>query len=200
MNRMEKLIEAFRKFPSVGPKQAERFAMYIMRADPSEINSLIEAVINAKNEIKFCRKCNNYSADDLCDICSDLKRDSSTICVVENPFDIIAIEKTKSYNGVYYVIGSYIIPHYENNAFLSRMDKLIQRVKEEKINEIIIALNTTTEGQATALYIKKNISDYVNKVSRIAFGVPMGADIDYIDEYTLGYALKGRTPITDRDF
>jgi len=199
MKEIEKLIEAFRKFPSVGPKQAERFAMYVMRTNPCEMNALIESIINAKNNVRYCSRCNNYSSDDLCDICLDSKRNRKYICIVENPFDIIAIEKTNAYNGLYYVIGSYIIPHNENLDFESKINKLKEILKQDSVEEVIVALNTTTEGQATALYIKKNISEYVKNVSRIAFGVPLGADIDYIDEYTLKYAINGRTPIIDRD-
>jgi recombination protein RecR len=195
MNTVEKLIEVFRKFPSVGPKQAERFAMYIMRANPSEINGLIEAIINTKTTIKQCKKCFNYTTDEFCDICSDEKRDKGLLCIIENPFDLIAIEKTKTYNGLYYILGSYLLPHPHKNEFDERIEFLKKRIVDENIKEVIIALNTPTEGQATSIYIKDTISGYVSKVSRIAFGVPLGADIDYIDEFTLGYALKGRTSI-----
>jgi recombination protein RecR len=193
MKPIEKLIEAFKKFPSVGPKQAERFTMYIMRADISEIKSLIDAITDLKNTIKLCSKCNNYTDSEICDICLDEKRDKNFLCVVETPFDIVAIEKTKIYNGLYFVLGSYIIPHSNNSEFFSRFEMLKNRLKNEKIKELIIALNTTTEGQTTSLYLKNNLSGYVEKITRIAFGVPLGADIDYMDEYTLGWALKGRS-------
>jgi len=193
MKPIEKLIEAFKKFPSVGPKQAERFTMYIMRADISEIKSLIDAITDLKNTIKLCSKCNNYTDSEICDICLDEKRDKNFLCVVETPFDIVAIEKTKIYNGLYFVLGSYIIPHSSNNEFFLRFEMLKNRLKNEKIKELIIALNTTTEGQTTSLYLKNNLSGYVEKITRIAFGVPLGADIDYMDEYTLGWALKGRS-------
>jgi recombination protein RecR len=193
MKPIEKLIKAFKKFPSVGPKQAERFTMYIMRADISEIKSLIDAITDLKNTIKLCSKCNNYTDSEICDICLDEKRDKNFLCVVETPFDIVAIEKTKIYNGLYFVLGSYIIPHSSNNEFFSRFEMLKNRLKNEKIKELIIALNTTTEGQTTSLYLKNNLSGYVEKITRIAFGVPLGADIDYMDEYTLGWALKGRS-------
>jgi recombination protein RecR len=193
MKPIEKLIEAFKKFPSVGPKQAERFTMYIMRADISEIKSLIDAITDLKNTIKLCSKCNNYTDSEICDICLDEKRDKNFLCVVDTTFDIVSIEKTKMYNGLYFVLGSYIIPHLNNNEFFSRFEMLKNRLKNEKIKELIIALNTTTEGQTTSLYLKNNLSGYVEKITRIAFGVPLGADIDYMDEYTLGWALKGRS-------
>ncbi len=197
MNNISKLIDSFRKFPSVGPKQAERFVMYILRANIKEIDELVSNIIETKNNIRECKMCNNYSLNEICDICQDDKREKNTICIVENPFDIIAIEKTKSYNGLYYVIGSYIIPHNEENNFKSKIDKLVEMVKNGNIQEVIIALNTTTEGQATALHIKQILQSYVSKISRIAFGIPLGADIDYMDEYTLSYALKRRTLIDE---
>ncbi|MBP7796429.1 MAG: recombination protein RecR [Elusimicrobiales bacterium] len=195
MNTVEKLIEVFRRFPSVGPKQAERFAMYVMRSNPIEINELIEAIVDTKANVKQCKKCFNYTADDICDICSDDKRDRGLLCVIENPFDLIAIEKTKTYNGLYYILGSYLLPHPHKNEFDERVEFLKKRIIDEGIKEVIIALNTTTEGQATSIYIKESISNFVSKISRIAFGVPLGADIDYIDEFTLAYALRGRTSL-----
>lgn len=197
MKQIDKLIEVLRKFPSVGPKQAERFAMYILKAPAGEITNFIKAVEEAKSNVRFCTKCNNYADDELCDICSDERRDKTTICIVESPFDIIAIEKTNSYNGVYYVLNSSVIPYDENNPFFSNIEKLKERIKEEKIKEVIIALNTTTESMASSIYIKRAISSYVEKITRIAFGIPLGSDIDYIDEFTLSYALKARTPITE---
>jgi len=197
MKPIEKLIEAFKKFPSVGPKQAERFCMYIMRSDLSEIKFLIDAITDVKNTIKMCSKCNNYTDADLCEICGDENRDKSFLCVVETPFDIIAIEKTKIYNGFYFVLGAHIVPFSNNDLFFQRFEMLKNRLKNEAISELIIALNTTTEGQATSLYLKNNLSSYVEKITRIAFGVPLGADIDYIDEYTLGWAIKGRSEMKD---
>jgi len=193
MKPIEKLIEAFKRFPSVGPKQAERFCMYVMKASSSEIKFLIDSITELKNTIKCCPYCNNYTHRDVCDICANEKRDKKIICVVETPFDIVAIEKTKIYNGLYFVLGYYIIPHRDNTEFYTKFEMLKNRLKNENINELIIALNTTTEGQATSLYLKNNLSNYVPKITRIAFGVPLGADIDYMDEYTLSCAIKGRS-------
>ena len=195
MKPIEKLIEAFKKFPSVGPKQAERFCMYVMKADYDEIKELVDSIIELKNAVKICIRCNNYTHNKICEICLDEKRDKSFLCVVETPFDILAIEKTKIYNGLYFVLGSYILPHQDNSQFFLRFEMLKNRLKDEDIKELIIALNTTTEGQATSLYLKNNLSNYVSKITRIAFGVPLGADIDYMDEYTLGWAIKGRVEI-----
>ncbi|MEF3280685.1 MAG: recombination mediator RecR [Elusimicrobiota bacterium] len=195
MNSIEKIIKCFRKFPSVGPKQAERFAMYVMKSAEEEISELVNSIIEVKSTIKQCSKCYNYTSNEVCDICSDKNRDPKTICIVENPFDIIAIEKTGIYNGLYFILGSYIIPQSSSSIFLNRIDFLKDRIQKEGVEELIIALNTTTEGQASALYIKDSLKNIVPKISRIAFGVPLGADIDYIDEFTLSYALKGRTPI-----
>lgn len=195
MKVFDRLINSFRKFPSVGPKQAERFSMYVMRASNSDINELIEAILELKNNLKECRQCFNYSLNELCEICSDERRDRTKICVVENPFDINAIEKTKIYNSLYFVLGGYIIPHQEDRNFKIRIDRLISFIEMFKVQEIIIALNTTTEGQATTLFLKETLKGLVPKITRIAFGVPLGADIDYIDEFTLTHALKDRTEI-----
>lgn len=195
MKDIERVISAFRKLPSVGPKQAERFALYVMNAKDEEIDGFIECVKNFKKNVKKCKRCFNYSTDELCDICKDSKRDHNIICVVENSFDLLAIEKTSSYNGLYYVLDYNIIPHSPSNEIFKRVDFLKKRVIEENIKEIIIALNTTTEGQTTGLYIKNAFKEISVKMSRIALGIPLGADIDYIDEFTLGYAIKGRITI-----
>lgn len=192
MKDIERVISAFRKIPSVGPKQAERFALYVMNAKDEDIDEFIDCVRNLKKNIKKCSKCFNYSTDELCDICKNSKREHNIICVVENSFDLLAIEKTSSYNGLYYVLDYNIIPHSPSNEIFKRVDFLKRRVIEEDIKEIIIALNTTTEGQATGLYIKNAFKELSVKISRIAFGIPLGADIDYIDEFTLGWAIKGR--------
>lgn len=190
---LQRLIDNFRKLPSVGPKQAERFAMYVLRAPESEINELVNSILEVKKSIKRCIKCNNYSVNDLCEICNDKNR-LRKICVVETPFDLISIEKTNVYNGRYFVLGSNLVPLDDNLDFKSKIESLRKIIKEDLIDEVIIALDATTEGQITSIYIKKALSDMKINITRIAYGIPLGADIDYMDGFTLSHALKKRVP------
>ena len=196
MKFLQRLINNLRKFPSVGPKQAERFALYILKTTPDEINELISSIIDVKRSVKLCVKCNNYTLNDMCDICMDLARDPK-ICIVETPFDLLSIENTKVYNGKYFVLGSNVVPFPQNVDFVSKVEQLKKMIKEENADEVIIALDATTEGQMTSLYIKKILSDMNIRISRIAYGVPLGADIDYMDGFTLSHALKKRVPIEE---
>lgn len=196
MKFLEKLINSFRRFPSVGPKQAERFAMYILRSSDSEIEDFISTIKEIKQNIRYCNLCNNYSVEDVCEICRDNSR-INKICVVETPFDIVSIEKTQIYNGRYFVLGSNLAPSGDGEKFIGKIEQLKKFIIDINADEVVIALDATTEGQITALYIKKSLSDMGVTVSRIAYGVPLGADIDYMDSFTLSHALKRRTLFDD---
>lgn len=197
MKALDKIIAVFRKFPGVGPKQAERFALYAVRASNSEIESLVEALRAVKKYIGYCRECFNYAEDGLCSVCAEPARDRSLICVVERPQDLAAIEKALSFTGVYHVLHGSVSPAEGINTDQIKFKELLERVRagDGLVKEVIIATNPDTEGEATAMYLMHALKPYVDKITRIACGVPLGGDIDYMDEITLGHALKGRTKI-----
>ena len=197
MKSLEKIISLFRKFPGVGPKQAERFAMYVLKSDTSEIEELALGLKEVKELIKQCRRCYNFSENELCAICSSAQRDQGLICVVEQPPDVNAIEKAKIFNGVYHVLHGAISP-LKGRAFSSiKIKELVERIEISPtgVSEVIIATNPDADGETTAIYLKQILQKYVPKITRIAYGVPLGGDIDYMDELTLGYAMRGRTKV-----
>jgi recombination protein RecR len=197
MKALDKIITLFRRFPGVGPKQAERFALYVIKTPDSQIEELVEALRAVKSSVGYCRECYNYAEGDSCNICADQSRDRSIICVVSQPQDVAAIEKTKTFNGVYHVLHGVISPMDGINSDGLKLKELIERVHKADgaVTELIIATNPDTEGETTAIYLTKLLKDYIPGITRIAYGVPLGGDIDYMDEVTLGYALKGRTKI-----
>jgi len=197
MKALEKIIGVFRKFPGVGPKQAERFAMYVVRASAPEVENLVAALREVKASVKYCIECYNYAEGDLCPICADQGRDRSVICAVERPQDLAAIEKAKSFSGVYHVLHGAVSPVAGVLPEHIKLKELVDRVRaaDGAVKELIIATNPDADGEATAMYLTRLIKPYVEKISRIAYGVPLGGDIDYMDEVTLGYALKGRIKI-----
>jgi recombination protein RecR len=197
MKSLDNIIAAFRRFPGVGPKQAERFALYVIRASSTEIEDLIDDLRKVKESVGYCRECWDYTEDGICSICADMQRDHSVICVVERPQDLAAIEKSRTYNGVYHVLHGSVSPMTGINSEQIKFRELVDRVKLSSgaVKEIIIATNPDADGEATAMYIARALKVYGVKITRIACGVPLGGDIDYMDEITLGYALKGRTVI-----
>ena len=197
MKALDKIISLFRRFPGVGPKQAERFALYVVRASNSEIEALVEALRGVKQSVAYCPECWNYAEGGPCSVCADGARDRSVICVVERPQDLAAIEKAKSFNGVYHVLHGSVSPAEGIGAEQIRIRELIERVKasDGRVREVIIATNPDTEGEATSMFLIQALKPYVARITRIAYGVPLGGDIDYMDEVTLGHALKGRTKI-----
>lgn len=197
MKALEKIIGLFRKFPGVGPKQAERFAMYVVRASAPEIENLVDALREVKASVRYCTECFNYAEGGLCPVCSDSGRDRSLICVVERPQDLAAIEKAKSFSGVYHVLHGAVSPVAGVAPEHLKMKELVERVKaaDGAVKELIIATNPDADGEATAMYLTRLLKPYVDRITRIAYGVPLGGDIDYMDEVTLGYALKGRIKI-----
>lgn len=193
---IEKLIESFAKLPSIGNKTAARLAFYILNASEEETQEFINSIQNAKKNLKYCSKCYNISDTDPCPICANTKRDHSSICVVEDVRDVIAMERTHEFKGIYHVLHGSISPMNGIGPEDIKIKELLNRISgEEKIKEIIIATNPRVEGEATAMYLSKLIKPFGIKVTRIAHGVPVGGDIEYADEITLTKALEGRREI-----
>ena len=193
---IEKLIESFAKLPSIGNKTAARLAFHMLNASEEETQEFINSILNAKKNLKYCTTCYNISDTDPCPICGNLKRDHSSICVVEDVRDVIAMERTHEFKGVYHVLHGSISPMNGIGPEDIRIKELLNRLAgEEKIKEIIIATNPRVEGEATAMYLSILIKPFGTKVTRIAHGVPVGGDIEYADEITLTKALEGRREI-----
>jgi len=197
MKSFDRLTKALRRLPGVGPRQAERFSSYFLKAGESEIEEFVSALNSLRDNIKLCQNCFSYTEDDVCEICKDSERDAGIICVVEEPQDVEALEKTGAFKGVYHVLHGAYSPVDGRGADSIKVRELIERVHNSspEIKEVIIATDPDTEGETTALYIADALKGLVEKVSRIGYGVPLGGDLDYMDEMTLGYALKGRTKI-----
>jgi recombination protein RecR len=185
----QKLIDHFSSLPSVGPKMAERLVLHLWKQDKEKLEDFGERLKSLKTNIKFCKNCFNIAENDLCVICSDKKRDQSVICVVEEPLDIIAIEKTRLMRGLYHVLGGTIS---SQNGQDLKISELKNRLKSGEIKEVILATNPTTEGEATALYLARFIKPLNIKTTRLARGLPTGGDIEYADEATLSGAIEGR--------
>ncbi len=189
------LIEQFQKFPSVGPKSAQRMAFFTLKMSDDDVEKFASAIIEAKRNTRTCEVCFNLSASSPCEICSSNGRDKSTICVVSDSKDLIAIEKTNEYKGQYHVLQGLISPIDGIGADDIRIKELLQRLTNEEVKEVIIALSPSVEGEATSLYLTKLIKPFGIKVSRIAFGLPVGADLEYADEITIAKAIEGRHEI-----
>lgn len=189
------LIEQFQKFPSVGPKSAQRMAFYLLRMPKSDVENFARAVIEAKEKTKTCEICYNISSASPCEICSSTSRDRSVICVVAESKDLIAIEKTNEYKGLYHVLQGLISPIDGIGAEDIRIKELLSRLTDEQVKEVILAISPSVEGEATSLYLTRLIKPFGIKVSRIAFGLPVGADIEYADEITIAKAIEGRREI-----
>ena len=196
---IEKLIESFEKLPSIGHKTAARLAFYVLNCSEQETNEFIQSIVNAKKNLKYCSKCYNISDTDPCPICSSPKRDQTSICVVEDVRDIIAMEKTHEFKGVYHVLHGSISPMNGIGPDDIKIKELLSRLmndnEEEKVKEVIIATNPRVEGEATAMYLSKLIKPLGITVTRIAHGIPVGGDLEYTDEITLTKALEGRREI-----
>lgn len=188
-----KLINQFEKLPGIGHKTAVRLAFYILESDGKVAKEFSEVLVSAKKNVKFCSICYNLTENDPCDICSNVKRDESTICVVENVKDVIAMEKTHEYKGKYHVLHGSISPMNNISAGDIKIKELLERLKDDTIKEVILATNPTVEGEATAMYISRLIKPLGINVTRIAHGIPVGGDLEYTDEITLIKALEGRT-------
>jgi recombination protein RecR len=190
---VERLIEAFRRLPGIGKRSAERLALHVLCAPPEEAAFISESIREARERVHTCSACCNLTETDPCPICTDTRRDHSTICVVEKPSGAIAIEKAASYHGLYHVLHGALNPIEGIGPGELRVGRLFERLKGGGVAEVIIATNATAEGEATAMYLSRQIGGMGIAVSRIAHGVPMGGGLEFADDVTLSHALQGRT-------
>ena len=190
-----KLIEEFSRLPGVGRKTAQRFAFYILNLPDERAKEFAAAILDARTKIKKCPVCGNLTDGELCPICAAKNRDASTICVVEDPRDVLAFERTKEYDGVYHVLHGLISPMDGVGPEQINVKSLVERVGKGNVSEVIMATNPTVEGEATAMYIAKLLKPLGVKVTRLAYGIPVGGNLEYADEVTLYRALSGRSEI-----
>ena len=189
---IQDLIDELGRLPGVGPKSAQRIAFHIIQSDRVDVTRLSEILKTVKERVKFCTTCGNISEEELCRICKDPRRDNSSICVVEESKDVLAIEKTREFKGNYHVLGGAISPIDGIGPESLRIKELMTRLAQTQINEVIIATDPNLEGEATATYLTRLIKPLGVKVSRLASGLPVGGDLEYADEITLGRAFEGR--------
>ena len=187
-----RLLEELERLPGIGPKSAQRLAYHILRGDSEAAERLADAIVEVKQSIRFCSRCFNFAETDLCDICADPQRDASAICVVEEPRDVVAIERTGEFRGTYHVLQGAISPIDGIGPEQLRVRELVDRVSGGEVTEVILATNPNVEGETTALYIARLLKPLSIKVTRIASGLPVGGDLEYADEVTLGRALEAR--------
>jgi recombination protein RecR len=188
-------IEELSKLPSIGKKTAQRLALFILKMDDDRVDNLLKAIKELKTKLKSCKRCNNLSEDELCEVCKSNKRDTSIICVVEEASDVIAIEKTHEFKGLYHVLGGVLSPLSGVTPDSLKIKELLKRFENEEIEEVILALNPDTEGETTSLYLAKLIKPLKIKVTRIARGLPIGGDLEFADEATIGRAMINRLSI-----
>lgn len=187
-----KLIEGFTKLPGIGPKTATRLAFFVLKMKEDDVVDLAKALVNAKRKLLYCSQCQNITDVDPCYVCSDKARDPSCICVVQEPKDFIAMERTKEFHGTYHILHGAISPMEGIGPEDIRLPELLNRLKDEQIKELILATNPNLEGEATAMYISRLVKPFGIRVTRIAHGLPVGGDLEYADEVTLTKALEGR--------
>lgn len=197
MKAVERLVSALKRLPGIGPKQAERLTIHILRTPRTEIENLIEALRDAKAAMRYCSRCWDLTDRELCRICSDPGRDQSGICVVEEPQDVAALDRTHAFTGLYHVLHGSLAPLDGIGPDRIKARELVERVRASDggVKEVVIATDPDTEGEATALYLAQILKPFPVKITRIAHGVPLGGDLDYIDERTLSHALSGRREI-----
>ena len=192
---IDRLINEFSKLPGVGRKTAQRLAFHVINMNENDVKGLAKALVDVKQEIKYCSVCCNISDSDVCPICSNSHRDASTICVVEDPRDVAAMERTKDYNGKYHVLNGVISPLDGVGPEMLNIKELISILGDGQVKELIMATNPTIEGEATAMYISRLVKPMGVKVTRIAHGLPVGGDLEYADDVTISKALEGRREI-----
>lgn len=192
---ISRLIDELSKLPGIGEKNATRLAFHVFRSSEGYAKSLANAIIRTKSDVITCDTCFNFTSNNPCEICRSQSRSGDTICVVEDPLDLLAIEKSREFSGKYHVLQGTISPLEGIGPEDLKISELLERIKKNNVSEIIVATNTSVEGEATAMYLAKMIKPFNIRVSRIAHGIPMGGDIEYIDELTLGKALKDRREI-----
>lgn len=193
---MQELIDCFKKMPGIGAKTAERMAFHVLKSSADEMVKFSSVIRKVKEDMMFCRKCGNLSETENCSICNDPRRDKTVVCVVEEPTDLILIEKSGRYKGVYHVLFGVIAPLDGIGPEELRIKELLSRIKEDKVKEVILATDSNAEGETTALYLTEHIQPLKVRVSRIAYGIPVGGNLDYIDQATLIRAIEGRLPVT----
>ena len=191
---LEKAVQEFSKLPGIGRKTALRLVLYQLRQDAVDVQAFVEAIAKMKLEVHYCQRCHNISDSDLCPICADPRRDASTICVVENIQDVLAVENTQQFHGLYHVLGGVISPMDGIGPADLEIESLVKRVEQEDIQEVILALSSTMEGDTTNFYIYRKLAPYDVKLSIIARGIPVGDELEYADEVTLGRSIMNRTP------
>ena len=189
---VQDLIDEFGRLPGIGPKSAQRLAFHVLQADPIDVERLAELLVKVKSTVRFCEICGNVAEDVQCRICQDPRRDSTIICVVEEPKDVVAIERTREFRGKYHVLGGAISPIDGIGPDDLRVKELVSRLSDGSITEVILATDPNLEGEATATYLARLISPLGVAVSRLASGLPVGGDLEYADEVTLGRAFAGR--------
>lgn len=192
---LQNLIDQFERMQGIGHKTAQRMAFYVLGLSDSEANAFAKAITDAHTKIKQCKVCCDLADDELCPICKDKTRDKSVICVVEDPRDVVAIERTHEYKGTYHVLHGVISPMDNIGPDQIRIKELVARLGDGEVEEVIMATNPTVEGEATAMYISRLLKPMGITVSRLAYGVPVGADLEYADEVTLSRAIEGRSVI-----
>ncbi|KAF0138900.1 MAG: recombination protein RecR [Stygiobacter sp.] len=189
---LQKAIDELSKLPSIGKKTAQRLAIHLLKNDRETVESLIASLRDLKEKIRFCEECYNISVDETCDICKSAKRDRTVLCIVEDASDVISIEKTNEYNGLYHVLGGVLNPLSGVTADSLKIKELLHRISNQEIKEIILALNPNAEGDATSLYLSRMLKEKNVRISRIARGLPIGGDIEFADSATIGRAFIGR--------
>ena len=190
-----RLIEEFQRFPGVGPRSAERMAFHVLNQDIQQVEEFSKTILEAKIQIKRCSVCQNLSADDPCEICSSTTRNKKIVCVVSEPKHLLAIEKTNAYRGMYHVLGGLISPLDGIGPDNLTIKELLVLVSKNNLDEIVLALDTSTEGEATTLYLHRILAPLCNRITRLGFGLPAGSELEYADELTLARAFESRTKI-----
>ena len=192
---VQALIDELGRLPGIGPKSAQRIAFYLLKAAPEDANRLARSITDAKARVTWCRRCFNLAEGDLCIYCRDERRDPALLCVVEEPRDIVAVERTHEFNGRYHVLQGAISPIEGIGPEQLRIQELLRRLQDEGVQEVILATNPNIEGEATAMYLARLLKPLGVRVTRIASGLPVGGDLEYADEVTLGRALEGRREV-----
>jgi len=192
---LQTAIDELSKLPSIGKKTAQRLALYILKSDEKNVDNLIQAIKELKIKLHFCKRCFNLAEGEFCEICMSNKRDNALLCIVEEASDIIAIEKSNEYNGLYHVLGGVLSPLSGVGPDSLRIKELIKRFEDENFKEVVLALNPDTEGETTSLYLAKLMKPFGVKISRIARGLPIGGDLEFADEATIGRAVLGRSEL-----
>ena len=187
-----RLLEELERLPGIGPKSAQRIAFHLMKGDEEAANRLADSIIDVRRHVRFCGVCYNLASEDVCEYCADLGRDRTTVCAVEEPRDVVALERTGEYRGLYHVLQGAISPIDGVGPEQLRVTELLQRLGDGSVTEVVLATNPNVEGEATALYLARLIKPLGVKVTRIASGLPVGGDLEYADEVTLGRALEAR--------